>query len=184
MREDEEVSFHQEVVQSWPPVILSSEIYLEVVFWWCFHPRCYVMKQQTKSAAPPLHIEMSYLFSNLGICSYCLRPARRDRSGADSVTSFWCRVWFGNIAWNWKVVFTTFFWLVRTLLQQNQTRLQKLSHNFWSRVWCCCAASVSTCAHCACLWIPETTAVDILSTHGAWWAAGCGWWEAPMIYTK
>ena len=25
-------------------------------------------------------------------------PARRDRSGADSVTSFWCRVWFGNIA--------------------------------------------------------------------------------------
>ena len=94
--------------------------------------------------------------------------SRRDRSGADSVTSFWCRVWFGNIAWNWKVVFTTFFWLVRTLLQQNQTRLQKLSHNFWSRVWCCCAASVSTCAHCACLWIPETTAVDILSTHGAW----------------
>ena len=94
--------------------------------------------------------------------------SRRDQSGADSVTSFWCRVWFGNIAWNWKVVFTTFFWLVRTLLQQNQTRLQKLSHNFWSRVWCCCAASVSTCAHCACLWIPETTAVDILSTHGAW----------------
>ena len=95
--------------------------------------------------------------------------SRRDQSGADSVTSFWCRVWFGNIAWNWKVVFTTFFWLVRTLLQQNQTRLQKLSHNFWSRVWCCCAASVSTCAYCACLWIPETTAVDILSTHGAWW---------------
>ena len=23
---------------------------------------------------------------------------RRDRSGADSVTSFLCRVWFGNIA--------------------------------------------------------------------------------------
>ena len=33
---------------------------------------------------------------------------RRDQSGANSVTSFWCRVWFGNIAWNWKVVFTTF----------------------------------------------------------------------------
>ena len=118
---------------------------------------------------------------NVGVCTlYCQSHprrqvssdnynSRRDRSGADSVTSFWCRVWFGNIAWNWKVVFTTFFWLVRTLLQQNQTRLQKLSHNFLSRVWCCCAASVSTCAHCACLWIPETTAVDILSTHGAWW---------------
>ena len=44
--------------------------------------------------------------------------SRRDGSGADSVTSFWCRVWFGNIAWNWKVVFTTFFWLVRTLLRR------------------------------------------------------------------
>ena len=27
---------------------------------------------------------------------------RRDRTSADSVTSFFSRVWFGNIAWNWK----------------------------------------------------------------------------------
>ena len=103
------------------------------------------------------------------ICTCCKSKvavcrARRDRSGADSVTSFWCRVWFGNIAWNWKVVFTTFFWLVRTLLQQNQTLLQKLCDRIG-------AASVATCAYCACVWIPETTAVNIRVTHGAWWVS-------------
>ena len=30
------------------------------------------------------------------------RAPRRDKTGANSVTSFWSRVWFENIAWTWK----------------------------------------------------------------------------------
>ena len=37
------------------------------------------------------------------------RAPRRDKTGANSVTSLWSRVWFENVAWTWKGLLHNFF---------------------------------------------------------------------------
>ena len=48
------------------------------------------------------------------------RAPRRDKTGANSVTSFWSRVWFENIAWTWKGLLLHNFCLIGPLTAARQ----------------------------------------------------------------
>ena len=63
------------------------------------------------------------------------RAPRRDKTGANSVTSFWSRVWFGKILLELgKDFFTTFFWSCKKilLLQKSVTKFPSV---LLQRVW-------------------------------------------------